>query len=631
MSIEGRNILDPNFGGSNIRTNQGTFASKSTAQAIAGTIRTAAGEGVSSNIAGSSKISRMAGTISSGIGNNTLELQKILQESGEDTQKEFERLTNLLSKNIDKTGKAQVRAMEEIRKQMETIKLSAGDRGESLAKAAKFDEASEISKGGFIQNVIKDPINSAFGADEGQGVFQGIAQSFKEPERLFGTKGLVGNMFKAGAADRKAKREAVLNQQGDAVGKAVSGGKILGSGLDVEASPITEKLDKQRKILEEIRDGVSDVSGGLGSNGGLVTGLIGGLGTLLTAKLLKPIANFAKSTASLVSKAVAKVTGREVAEAGIKVAAREGAEQVAETGIKVAAREGAEQVAESGSKVAATAVAGTAEATTRSATKQATETLTVETGEQAVKSAAKAGLKSKILGILGKKVSAFGLKQVPLVGAAAGGVFALGRLLKGDFAGAAAEAGGIFLPSVAGAPLDLGLMARDVYNEVYGTEGNPFPHDQDAISNPEYGENYAQIYDTIKGFFTDQNEAISQDPETADAEGNLVAAESEPRRVDRRGRPISGSSSDSSSAIDTASSVPASSVQTAAVPTAMAVDNVTTAASGSSGGGGAAPIIQNVTNNNNNSSNSSPTNVFASNVRNQGSSLSRYNDRVFMG
>jgi hypothetical protein len=62
----------------------------------------------------------------------------------------------------------------------------------------------------------------------------------------------------------------------------------------------------------------------------------------------------------------------------------------------------------------------------------------------------------------------------------------------------------------------------------------------------------------------------------------------------------------------------------------MAVDNVTTAASGSSGGG-AAPIIQNITNNNNNSSNSNATNVFSSNVRNQGSSLNRYNDRVFMG
>ena len=87
--------------------------------------------------------------------------------------------------------------------------------------------------------------------------------------------------------------------------------------------------------------------------------------------------------------------------------------------------------------------------------------------------------------ILAKNAAGVAVKAIPALGIAAGGIFALGRLFEGDFAGAAAESAGIFLPSLAGAPLDIGLMVRDTYNDMYRTPENPFPFDTDSTTNPE--------------------------------------------------------------------------------------------------------------------------------------------------
>lgn len=103
-----------------------------------------------------------------------------------------------------------------------------------------------------------------------------------------------------------------------------------------------------------------------------------------------------------------------------------------------------------------------------------------------VKSAGAAALDTKLAKkILATKGAKLLGKQLPLIGAAAGGIFALSKLFQGDFVGAGAEAGGIFLPSVAGLPLDAAIMARETYNEMFGTPDNPFPLEGDLISKPE--------------------------------------------------------------------------------------------------------------------------------------------------
>jgi len=80
--------------------------------------------------------------------------------------------------------------------------------------------------------------------------------------------------------------------------------------------------------------------------------------------------------------------------------------------------------------------------------------------------ALKTSLARKSVGVL--------LKAAPAIGIAAGVYLTASRALSGDLKGATAEFGGIFLPSLAGLPVDLGLAARDVYKDQFGI----FPEDE---------------------------------------------------------------------------------------------------------------------------------------------------------
>lgn len=79
-----------------------------------------------------------------------------------------------------------------------------------------------------------------------------------------------------------------------------------------------------------------------------------------------------------------------------------------------------------------------------------------------------------------KSSAMLGLKMIPAIGAVAGGIFALGRMFKGDWTGAAMEAGGIFLPSVSGLGVDALLVAKDMYHGIHGTQ-----YEEDLLKDPE--------------------------------------------------------------------------------------------------------------------------------------------------
>lgn len=124
----------------------------------------------------------------------------------------------------------------------------------------------------------------------------------------------------------------------------------------------------------------------------------------------------------------------------------------------------------------------------------------------------------KILASKGAKLLA---KAIPGIGMAAGGLFALNSLFKGDFVGAAAEAGGIFLPSVAGAPLDAGIMARETYNQMFGSEDNPFPLEGDMIKQPDVAKSrMKQLKDMAL-------EVIGVGQEELDKQGKIQALQKE--------------------------------------------------------------------------------------------------------
>lgn len=112
-----------------------------------------------------------------------------------------------------------------------------------------------------------------------------------------------------------------------------------------------------------------------------------------------------------------------------------------------------------------------------------------------------------------KNVGKYGIKQVPLVGAAAGLGMAAWRLMKGDKAGAAAELAGVALVGpVGGVSIDAGLLARDMYNDAYGDPESDdmakrFPHDTDAATEGSgYGEKYKAIYDYVMGKLKEMKE-----------------------------------------------------------------------------------------------------------------------------
>jgi len=123
-----------------------------------------------------------------------------------------------------------------------------------------------------------------------------------------------------------------------------------------------------------------------------------------------------------------------------------------------------------------------------------------------------------------KGLATFGAKMVPAVGALAGAGMSIKRLLDGDMKGAMAEGAGIFLPSVAGMPLDIGLLARDMYNDIYGNpdakdKDERLPHDID-LKNQEtsgYLANYGQIKDYAAEAIQRLIDGMSGDDGTVDA------------------------------------------------------------------------------------------------------------------
>ena len=116
------------------------------------------------------------------------------------------------------------------------------------------------------------------------------------------------------------------------------------------------------------------------------------------------------------------------------------------------------------------------------------EVIKVPDAAKSVMATGKDIAQKKMKGILGKNFTKMATKLVPGLGILTGLGFAASRLWDGDYAGAAAEGVGVFLPSVSGAGIDVALMARDSYNDYYKTPGNDFPLDDDLANNPEQAQ-----------------------------------------------------------------------------------------------------------------------------------------------
>ena len=123
-----------------------------------------------------------------------------------------------------------------------------------------------------------------------------------------------------------------------------------------------------------------------------------------------------------------------------------------------------------------------------------------------------------------------GLKAIPIVGIGVG-IFETGRrTLEGDFGGALREAGGIFLPSVTGLPVDASLVATDIYKDMYGTT-----FEGDLIRDPaDANAKLAQIADYIKAKMSAEESGVAPGNVESRPEKNMFGGDIGQRRWDKK-------------------------------------------------------------------------------------------------
>lgn len=187
-----------------------------------------------------------------------------------------------------------------------------------------------------------------------------------------------------------------------------------------------------------------------------------------------------------------------------------------------AKKAGLEVTEKSGSKAAAATEKGAAEVAKGSITKAVTDPLkgaaeavkgTVskagEVGAKVVEKVTPEIIKKTIEKVAGNSAVKAAAKKIPGVSVLAGLAFGISRAMEGDFKGAAGEvtSGVVGTLPVAGTAgslaIDAGLIARDVYKELYGV----FPDDEpDAeLRSSRIGEITTMVTDYVKGLVGSEN------------------------------------------------------------------------------------------------------------------------------
>ena len=315
FKITGRNILDDGFNAGNVLDTENSMRfSKAGAEKLGESIRSGM-QRTSTTDRNQSKISNAAGMVAKNIGQNTEEIQKLMENQGDKTREELSKLVKLMTNSQKLQGDRSVKAIKEIVKQTEKIKLVAGEDGEKLTSALGVNDAKkELTSGGGL-------IKSFFGVDQDAGGMESVKQAF-EPSRLFGDSGFFGIGARSNT-QKNAEREARLEIENDAQSSSIaevtedlgiaqnkkdsaqiaqqsnktppgSGPTAPGSGRGVDRKSEDEKQNdfledilKELKILNEknFGGGGGIIPGAMKTAGGVVTSaLTAGAGALATAK-----------------------------------------------------------------------------------------------------------------------------------------------------------------------------------------------------------------------------------------------------------------------------------------------------------------------------------------------------------
>lgn len=432
-------ITDEGFSGSRVRDtgNQNRFTREG-ADFLSSAIRTASQPVKSNTTSNRAAISQSTGSVAKALGENTEAVQKIL-DSGDSTRDEFVKLTKMLATSQQKTGEASVAAIKQLIKQIEKIKISAGDKAGELVSNLNLGDTQEVLKKqleplGFFGTAFKKFTN----VDLREGK---MSDAFSK-SALLGSGPSADSQVKTIAAEvAQGEQAQKLNDTASAIStpdfvtpsitpntENAQGGNAFSTGIDRESfdSQQVELEEKQVVLLTDILKELEKNTQTTESNGGGVVDTVlnaaGGTGLAVGAKKLfdrvrgrTPTPSINATTPTIDGKP--RVTDPNLLDKNGKPL----------QGAALNSRQ---------------------------------KKLEKEAAEAAAK---KAATRTASRGI-GKSL----LKKIPGVSLVAGGVFAAQRAMAGDFAGAGLElasgAAGTIpgFGTAASTAIDAGLMARDM-------------------------------------------------------------------------------------------------------------------------------------------------------------------------
>jgi hypothetical protein len=187
IRIEGKNILDEGFSGRNARDMDTGRMTREGAEKLVDSVRTAINPG-KSKLSSNNPISAVSSLMAKNLGENTEAVQKIVESQGDETKKELTALISKMAAAQTATGKQSVSAIKELIKQVERVKLAAGEQGEDLAKNLGLDTAQKtLAKGISRSSVTGSVWRKLMKTDEGLGFKDSFKQAFTL-EKMFGLK-----------------------------------------------------------------------------------------------------------------------------------------------------------------------------------------------------------------------------------------------------------------------------------------------------------------------------------------------------------------------------------------------------------------------------------------------------------
>ena len=206
-------ITAEGFSGSRVRDteNKNRFT-RDGADFLSSAIRTASQPVKSSTTSNRAAISQTSGNIAKALGENTEAVQKILGEQ-DNTRDEFVKLTKMLSASQQKTGEASVTAIKQLIKQIEKIKLSAGDRAGELSSNLNLSGTEAVLKKqleplGFLGTAFKK--------------FTNVDLREGKMSDAFSKSALLGNGPSADAIVKTLETEVAQGEQGQNLDNAAA-------------------------------------------------------------------------------------------------------------------------------------------------------------------------------------------------------------------------------------------------------------------------------------------------------------------------------------------------------------------------------------------------------------------------